>query len=93
MLILIVVLLPVKSGPLARVARRGASRGERGRSKVHPALVPSKRFGGLEELRDVSLALHEGRPRRSSVPTVGTTLFNCAAGADRPTSGRVPPRF
>lgn len=51
----------------------------------------SRRFGGLDALKEVSFSLYEGQIMACIGPNGAgkTTLFNCVAGADRPTAGRV----
>jgi len=51
----------------------------------------SKRFGGLEALKDVSFALYEGQVKALIGPNGAgtTTLFNLISGMDRPSEGQI----
>src|ERR671936_2969998 len=75
---------------MASSATASAER-EAKRAGVLEALEVTKRFGGVEALRGVSLALAEGDVIGLIGPNGSgkTTLLNCIAGVYPPTSGSV----
>ena len=99
LMIVIMIFLPgglvSLGGAFGRARRRSAScRPRTPRGGLMPILSVqgvSKRFGGLEALKDVSFALYEGQVKALIGPNGAgkTTLFNLISGMDRPSEGHI----